>query len=127
MFLSLVRPDRILSPITRRAATSLGVVALRDVMIRPRGDATVRREVHAVSHPAAGLARRKTSTREGERTDKHILPPAGGACNRLVMPAIRGCRSRTGGRAVITAFRRLKEFDSILVAPERKSPEYLQK
>jgi len=43
------------------------------------------------------------------------------------MPAIRGCRSRTGGRAVITAFRRLKEFGSILVAPERKSPEYLQK
>ena len=43
------------------------------------------------------------------------------------MPAIRGCRSQTGGRALITAFRRLKEFGSILVAPERKSPEYLQK
>ena len=28
---------------------------------------------------------------------------------------------------MITAFRRLKEFGSILVAPERRSPEYLQK
>src|SRR5271166_3121064 len=33
MFLSLVRPDRILSPITRRAATSLGAGALAVVII----------------------------------------------------------------------------------------------
>src|SRR6266849_5732951 len=33
MFLSLVRPDRILSPITRSAATSLGAGALAVVMI----------------------------------------------------------------------------------------------
>ena len=28
---------------------------------------------------------------------------------------------------MITAFRRLKEFRSILIAPDRRSPEYLQK
>src|SRR5262245_1464372 len=44
MFLSLVRPDRILSPITRRAATSLGVFALTVVIIRPRRNQTVPRE-----------------------------------------------------------------------------------
>src|SRR6266545_1546466 len=37
MFLSLVRPDRILSPITRSAATALGVGALSVVIITYKG------------------------------------------------------------------------------------------
>src|SRR5215467_6305522 len=81
MFLSLVRPHRILSPITRRAATSLGVVALTVVMTRLRGNATVPEKfTPSLVRPEGsrdGIVEAKTSTREGERTDKHIFPPAG--------------------------------------------------